>query len=437
MSLVKGNLGSIEVNVSPSGSGDLLRLITCGSVDDGKSTLIGRLLYDSKGIYQDQWEAVHRTSMKRGDARVDLALLTDGLRSEREQGITIDVAYRYFSTPRRKFILADTPGHVQYTRNMATGASTADLAIILIDARQGVLEQTRRHSYIAAMLGIRHLVVAINKMDLVEWSREKFDAISSEFSTFVAQSSVFEKARFTFIPVSALQGDNIVTRSEAAKWYTGPSLLEYLEQVPAKLIEFTKARFSVQCVNRPHSDAAGLHDYRGYAGQLAAGTLRVGDEVVALPAGQRSRIKRIHLGVHEFAAIGAGRSVAIELADDVDVSRGDMLVHAGEEPTVSREFEAELIWMSEQGLQPTRKYLVKHGTRTIRAILGPVKNRLNLQSLVHESGATTLGLNEIGVVRMRLASTIAYDRYADCRGTGCFVVIDEATNNTVAAGMIS
>lgn len=436
MPLVKRNSGAVEVNVLPSGTGDLLRLITCGSVDDGKSTLIGRLLYDSKGIYQDQWEAVHRTSMKRGDARVDLALLTDGLRSEREQGITIDVAYRYFSTPRRKFILADTPGHVQYTRNMATGASTADLAIILIDARQGVLEQTRRHAYIAAMLGIRDLVVAINKMDLVDWSQSKFDAISNDFATFLAQSSVFEKARISFIPVSALQGDNIVTKSDAAKWYTGPSLLEHLEQVPARLIEFTKARFSVQCVNRPHSDAAGLHDYRGYAGQLAAGTLRVGDEVVALPAGQRSRIKRIHLGEKEFTEVGAGRSVAIELADDVDVSRGDMLVHVGEEPTVSREFDAELIWMSEQGLLPARKYLVKHGTRTIRAILGPVKNRLNLHTLIHETGATTLGLNEIGVVRMRLASTIAFDRYAECRGTGCFVVIDEATNNTVAAGMI-
>lgn len=437
MPLVKGNPGAVEINVPPGGAGDLLRLITCGSVDDGKSTLIGRLLYDSKGIYQDQWEAVHRTSMKRGDARVDLALLTDGLRSEREQGITIDVAYRYFSTPRRKFILADTPGHVQYTRNMATGASTADLAIILIDARQGVLEQTRRHAYIAAMLGIRHLVVAINKMDLVDWSQAKFAAISSDFAAFLAQSSVFEKARISFIPVSALQGDNIVTRSDAAKWYAGPSLLEHLGQVPARLVEFTKARFSVQCVNRPHSDAAGLHDYRGYAGQLAAGTLRVGDEVVALPAGQRSRIKRIHLGEKEFKEIGAGRSAAIELVDDVDVSRGDMLVHIGEEPTVSREFDAELIWMSEQGLLPARKYLVKHGTRTIRAILGPVKNRLNLHSLVHESGATTLGLNEIGVVRLRLASTIAFDRYAECRGTGCFVVIDEATNNTVAAGMIN
>ncbi len=436
MPLVKGNSGAVEVNVSPSGTGDLLRLITCGSVDDGKSTLIGRLLYDSKGIYQDQWEAVHRTSMKRGDARVDLALLTDGLRSEREQGITIDVAYRYFSTPRRKFILADTPGHVQYTRNMATGASTADLAIILIDARQGVLEQTRRHAYIAAMLGIRHLVVAINKMDLVDWSQSTFDAISKDFATFLAQSSVFEKARITFIPVSALQGDNIVTKSDAAKWYAGPSLLEYLEQVPARLIEFTKARFNVQCVNRPHSDVAGLHDYRGYAGQLAAGTLSIGDEVVALPAGQRSRIKRIHLGDREFTAIGAGRSAAIELVDDVDVSRGDMLVKIGEEPTVSREFDAELIWMSEQGLLPARKYLVKHGTRTIRAILGPVKNRLNLHTLQDETGATTLGLNEIGVVRVRLASTIAFDRYSECRGTGCFVVIDEATNNTVAAGMI-
>jgi sulfate adenylyltransferase large subunit len=426
---------------------DLLRLITCGSVDDGKSTLIGRLLYDTKSIHQDQWEAVHRSSLKRGDERVDLALLTDGLRAEREQGITIDVAYRYFSTPRRKFILADTPGHVQYTRNMATGASTADLALILIDARQGVLEQTRRHAYIAALLGIGHLVVCINKMDLVGWDRGVFEKIRADFAAFTTSGAgtggVFERSEATFIPVSALNGDNIVRRSELTPWYTGPLLLDHIEGVPARpLMEFPHARFPVQWVIRPQSDEQGLHDYRGYGGQMAAGELAVGEEVVALPAGQRSRITRIHVGERELKSCRPPQSVSILLEHDVDISRGDMIVKApangteGTLPKVSREFDATIVWMGEQPLTASRKYIVKHGTRYIRAILGPVRSRLNIHTLVEETGVPQLALNEIGRVGVRLASTIAYDPYTSCRGTGAFIVIDEATNNTVGAGMI-
>lgn len=422
---------------------DLLRLITCGSVDDGKSTLIGRLLYDSKSIHQDQWEAVHRSSLKRGDERMDLALLTDGLRAEREQGITIDVAYRYFSTPRRKFILADTPGHVQYTRNMATGASTADLAMILIDARQGVLEQTRRHAYIAALLGIAHLVVCVNKMDLVGWDRAVFERIRNDFAAFTASGGSFRKTETTFLPVSALNGDNIVTRSAHSPWYTGPLLLEHIETVPARpLTTFPHPRFFVQWVVRPQSDDAGLHDYRGYGGQIAAGELAVGDEVLALPAGQRSRIARIHLGDEELRSCRPPQSVSILLEHDLDISRGDILVKAPTNgtqetlPKVAREFDAEIVWMGEQAMAPSKRYIIKHGTRYIRAILGPVRSRLNIHTLKEEEGATQLGLNEIGRVGVKLASTIAFDPYSKCRATGAFIIIDEATNNTVGAGMI-
>jgi sulfate adenylyltransferase large subunit len=422
---------------------DLLRLITCGSVDDGKSTLIGRMLYDTKSIHQDQWEAVHRSSLKRGDERVDLALLTDGLRAEREQGITIDVAYRYFSTPRRKFILADTPGHIQYTRNMATGASTAELAMILIDARQGVLEQTRRHAYIAALLGISHLVVCVNKMDLVGWDRTVFEKIRADFEAFTASGGVFRKTEATFIPVSALNGDNVVKRSDQTPWYTGPALLEHIELVPARpLNEFPHARLAVQWVIRPQSDERGLHDYRGYGGQIAAGELAVGDEVIALPAGQRSRIARIHIGEQELKSCRPPQSVSILLEHDLDISRGDMLVKApsnGEAqamPKVAREFDATIVWMGEQPLTASRRYVVKHGTRYIRAIMGPVRSRLNIHTLAEEEGVPQLGLNEIGRVGVKLASTIAYDPYQSCRATGAFIVIDESTNNTVGAGMI-
>ncbi|MFN7022612.1 MAG: sulfate adenylyltransferase subunit 1 [Phycisphaerales bacterium] len=420
----------------------LLRLITCGSVDDGKSTLIGRLLYDTKSIHQDQWEAVHRTSLRRGDARVDLALLTDGLRAEREQGITIDVAYRYFSTPRRKFILADTPGHVQYTRNMATGASTADLAIILIDARQGVLEQTRRHAFLATLLGVSHVVVAVNKMDLVGWdkARETFERIRAEFGAFAERLPATDTI---FIPLSALQGDNLVNRSEHTPWYTGPTLLEHLETVPARpLKQFPHARYPVQWVVRPQSDDAASHDYRGYAGQIVAGELRVGDEVVALPAGQRSRIKRIHLHDTEMAECHPPQSATILLEDDLDVTRGDMLVRAPEDgrvdtmPMISREVDATVVWMAEQPLVAGRRYMIKHGSRYVRAIAGPIRERLEIHSLDWKPDAGRLGLNEIGRVGFRLASTIVYDPYERCRATGAMIIIDEATNNTVGAAMI-
>ncbi len=432
----------VDSNTTPASG--LLRLITCGSVDDGKSTLIGRLLHDTKSIFEDHWEAVHRTSLRRGDERVDLALLTDGLRAEREQGITIDVAYRYFSTPRRKFILADTPGHIQYTRNMVTGASTADLAIILIDARQGVLEQTRRHAYIAALLGIGHLVVAVNKMDLVNWDRQAFERILADFSAFTASGGVFSRTEATFIPVSALAGDNVVHRSERTPWYAGPPVLEHIETIPARPVsEFPHARFPVQWVIRPQSEQPGLHDYRGYAGQIVAGELSVGDEIIALPAGQRARISRIHLGEEELQSCRPPQSVTILLDRDLDISRGDTLVKAPRNgsadalPRVAREFDATMVWMSEQPLTPSRRYLVKHGTRTIRAIIGPVRNRLNIHTLTPEDGVTQLELNEIGVVGVKLASTIACDPYARCRATGAFIVIDEASNDTVGAGMIT
>lgn len=428
----------------PTSTMDLLRLITCGSVDDGKSTLIGRLLYDTKSIHQDQWEAVHRSSLKRGDARVDLALLTDGLRAEREQGITIDVAYRYFSTPRRKFILADTPGHVQYTRNMATGASTADLAMILIDARQGVLEQTRRHAFIAALLGIGHLVVCVNKMDLVNWDRATYDRIRADFQSVLDSNPVFAQCEATYIPLSALNGDNLVTRSANTPWHDGPVLLDHLESVaPRPLKQLNHARFPVQWVIRPQADEH--HDYRGYAGQIVAGELRVGDEVLALPAGQRSRIARIHIGETDITECHPPQSVTLLLEHDVDISRGDTIVRAPDNatvqslPTVSREFDASIVWMGEQPLAPGRRLMIKHGARYIRAIIGPVREKLEIHTLRWQPGDATnnsLALNEIGRVGVKLASTILYDPYARCRATGGFIIIDEATNNTVGAGMI-
>ncbi len=436
---------------------DLLRLITCGSVDDGKSTLIGRLLHDTKSIHQDQWEAVHHSSLKRGDARVDLALLTDGLRAEREQGITIDVAYRYFSTPKRKFILVDTPGHVQYTRNMATGASTASLALILIDARQGVVEQTRRHAYIAALLGIAHLVVCVNKMDLVEWKRETFDTIVKDFQAFTAsdgaasdeESGVFAKTETTFIPLSALNGDNVVHRSERTPWYEGKTLLEHLETVPPRaLYPFPHMRFPVQWVIRPQDDAH--HDYRGYAGTIAAGTLKVGDAVVALPSVKRSKVSRIHLGEQELSECKPPMAVSVLLEDDIDLSRGDVLVHAAAvdthdaAPRTDRQFDADLVWMSEQPLggggAAPKRVLIKHGPRTVKAMLGPVRHVLDIHTLAPKGDATGaasgLGLNDIGRVGVTLASPLVFDAYRDCRATGAFIVIDEGTNNTLAAGMI-
>jgi sulfate adenylyltransferase large subunit len=425
----------------------LLRLITCGSVDDGKSTLIGRLLLDTKSIHLDQLEAVERTSRDRGADYTDLSLLTDGLRAEREQGITIDVAYRYFSTPARKFILADTPGHVQYTRNMATGASTADAAIILIDARHGVVEQTRRHACVAALLGISHLVVCINKMDLVSFARGAFDAICDDFRRFASSATaggsvpVLSRAEVTFIPISALRGDNIVTRSEHTPWYDGPTLLHHLETVPDRpAVDFPAARLPVQWVIRPQDPR--FPDYRGYAGRVASGTFRVGDRVVALPGGQASRITRIHIGEDDLAECGVTQSVAVLLQGDVDIGRGDLLVRADEldrpnfAPRTSRDILATVVWMHQLALSIGGRYVVKHGTRTVTALARAIDHRLDVHTLAPVTGPTTLGLNEIGRVAFRCASPLVFDAYATSRATGSFIIIDEHTNDTVGAGMI-
>ena len=411
---------------------DLLRFSTAGSVDDGKSTLIGRLLFDSKGIFEDQLAAIERTSRRRGYNQVDLALLTDGLRAEREQGITIDVAYRYFATPRRKFIIADTPGHVQYTRNMVTGASTADLAIVLIDARKGVLEQSRRHACIAALLGIPHLVVAVNKMDLVGYSEEVFQQIQEDFKSWAQKLDVHD---IQFIPLSALHGDNVVTRSLAMTWYQGPSLLYHLENVyigsDRNLID---ARFPVQWVIRPQTDEH--HDYRGYAGQIAAGVFRKGDEVMVLPSGKRTRIKRIETMDGELESAAPPMSVSILLEDDIDISRGDMLCRPHNKPTVANELDAMVCWMSESPLTERGRYLLKHTTRTVKTIVDDLRYRIDVNSLHRDQDATELGLNEIGRVRLRTSSPLLLDEYDLSRTTGGFVLIDEASYDTVGAGMV-
>lgn len=410
----------------------LLRLLTCGSVDDGKSTLIGRLLYDSKGIFEDQLEAVETSSKNRGDERVNLALLTDGLRAEREQGITIDVAYRYFATPKRKFIVADTPGHVQYTRNMVTGASTANLAIILIDARHGVIEQTRRHTFIASLLRIPHLVVCINKMDIVDWSEEVYEKIRKDFEAFAAKLEVPD---VTFIPVSALEGDNVVNRSEKMPWYQGSALLHHLEHVHiASDRDLINCRFPVQWVVRPQSDDH--HDYRGYAGAVAAGTFKVGDEVLALPSGLSSTIKSIDIGGDQIEAAVPPMSVSIQLEDDLDISRGDMLCRPANKPDVSQDIDAMLVWMADTPMSTGKKYTIKHTTRHARCVIKDLRYRLNIQTLHREEDAEGLGLNEIGRVSLRTTVPLLFDPYRQCRETGAFIIVDEAANTTVGVGMI-
>ncbi len=410
---------------------DLLRFSTAGSVDDGKSTLIGRLLFDSKGIFEDQYAAIERTSRRRGNTKVDLALLTDGLRAEREQGITIDVAYRYFATPRRKFIVADTPGHIQYTRNMVTGASTADLAIVLVDARNGVLEQSRRHAFIAALLGIPHIVVAVNKMDLVGFDEGRFEAIRDGFSEWAAKLAIRD---LRFIPISALHGDNVVQRSLSMPWYQGPSLLYDLENVyigsDRNLID---ARFPVQWVVRPQSDEH--HDFRGYAGTVAGGVFRTGDEVVVLPSGRQTRISRISTLDGELETAAPPMSVIIELADDIDVSRGDMLSRPHNQPTVAQELEAMICWMAESPLRQGARYYLKQTTRTVKAIVEDLRYGIDVNTL-HREPATELGLNSIGRVRLRTSSPLMLDEYRDSRTTGGFILIDEATSDTVGAGMV-
>jgi sulfate adenylyltransferase large subunit len=408
---------------------ELLRLVTAGSVDDGKSTLIGRLLYDTKQIFVDQMEHIEETSTRRGDTYVNLALLTDGLRAEREQGITIDVAYRSFVTPRRRFLLADAPGHVQYTRNMVTGASTADVAVILVDARKGVIEQTRRHAYIASILEIPHVTVALNKMDLVDFSQERFEEISRDLDTLAGQLAVHD---LHVIPISALQGDNVVDATDSMPWYSGPTLLEHLESVEIALDRnLEDRRFPVQWVIRPMSEEH--HDYRGYAGQVASGVWRVGDEVVVLPSGRRTRVEAID------GADGAAvppMSVTIRLEDELDVARGDMLADPARPPTVARELDATVCWMSEHPLEPRAKLAVKHTTRSVRAVVDELVSVTDIHTLTEVASPERLELNDIARVRLRLSEPLLVDAYADNRATGAFVLIDETTNETVAAGMI-
>jgi bifunctional enzyme CysN/CysC len=414
-----------------------LRLATAGSVDDGKSTLIGRLLYDSKSIFSDQLEAVERTSRERGDGYTNLALLTDGLRAEREQGITIDVAYRYFATPKRKVIIADTPGHVQYTRNMVTGASTADLAMVLIDARKGVLEQSRRHAFIASLLGIPHLVVCINKMDLVDWSQERFEEIRDEFRSFAIKLEVHDLA---FIPMSALHGDNIVTRSANMAWYEGTPLLHHLENVHiASDRNLIDARFPVQYVIRPQrgTDPA-LHDYRGYAGTVAGGVFKPGDEVVVLPSGFSSRVAEVRgPGGEMLDEAFPPQAVTVSLEDDIDVSRGDMICRPHNRPYVGQDVDALVCWFSESSsLTPGARYSIRHTTRTVTGRVELLEYRLDVNTLHRDEEADSLSLNEIGRVRLHTQAPLMFDPYRRNRSTGSFILIDQATNNTVGAGVI-
>jgi bifunctional enzyme CysN/CysC len=417
----------------PAPTTDMLRFATAGSVDDGKSTLIGRLLFDSKSIFQDQLEAVERTSASMGDEYTNLALLTDGLRAEREQGITIDVAYRYFATPRRKFIIADTPGHIQYTRNMVTGASTADLAIVLVDARKGLVEQSRRHAFLVSLLRVPHLVLAVNKMDLVDWSQDVFERVKDEFTAFATKLSVPD---LEVIPLSALKGDNVVTRSAHMPWYEGPSLLHHLENVHvASDRNLVDARFPVQYVVRPQSSTH--RDYRGYAGQVAGGVFKPGDEVVVLPSGFSSRIASIDTFDGPVAEAFAPMSVTLRLEDEIDISRGDMICRPGNQPQATQDVEAMVCWMDEaQALVPGRKYAVKHTSRSARALVKDLAYRLDVNTLHRDETATSLALNEIGRVRLRTTAPLFVDEYARNRSTGGFILVDEATNRTVAAGMV-
>ena len=433
----------MDISAGPGGTTpptprmDILRFATAGSVDDGKSTLIGRLLYDSKSIFADQLEAVERTSRDRGEDYTNLALLTDGLRAEREQGITIDVAYRYFATPRRKFIIADTPGHIQYTRNMVTGASTADLAVVLVDARNGLTEQSRRHAFLATLLQVPHLVLAVNKMDLVHYDQAVFEKIAAEFSAFAAKLHIGD---LTFIPISALLGDNVVQRSANMPWYDGPSLLHHLEHVHiASDRNLIDVRFPVQYVIRPHAATdADLHDYRGYAGQVAGGVLKPGDEVLHLPSGFSTRVRRIEAAGTEIAEAFAPMSVTLLLDDDVDISRGDMICRPNNRPAAAQDIEAMVSWMSSDvPLARRSRLVVKHTSRTVKAIVTDLHYRIDVNTLHRDEAATQLGLNEIGRVRLRLTQPIFSDPYARNRTTGGLILIDESTNATVGAAMIT
>ncbi|OBK28958.1 adenylyl-sulfate kinase [Mycobacterium asiaticum] len=411
----------------------LLRLATAGSVDDGKSTLIGRLLYDSKAVMEDQWAAVEQTSRERGHEYTDLALVTDGLRAEREQGITIDVAYRYFATPKRKFIIADTPGHIQYTRNMVTGASTAQLVIVLVDARHGLLEQSRRHAFLASLLGIQHIVLAVNKMDLIDWDREKFEAIRDEFHAFAARLDVQDVAT---IPLSALHGDNVVTKSEKTPWYEGPALLSHLEEVfIAGDRNLVDVRFPVQYVIRPHTHEH--RDHRSYAGTVASGVMRPGDEVIVLPLGKTTRITAIEGTNGPVAEAFPPMAVAVSLADDIDISRGDMIARTNNQPRLAQQFDATVCWMADSSaLEPGRDYIIKHTTRTTRARITALDYRLDVNTLHRDKSATALKLNELGRITIRSQVPLLLDEYSRNASTGSFILIDPDTNGTVAAGMV-
>lgn len=411
---------------------ELLRFTTAGSVDDGKSTLIGRLLYDSKAIFEDQMEAIERASKKSGGDEVNLALLTDGLRAEREQGITIDVAYRYFATPKRKFIIADTPGHVQYTRNMVTGASTANLAIILVDARHGIIEQTIRHAFIASLLQIPHVVICVNKMDLVDYKEDVFEKIRSQFMEFSAKLDIQD---IRFVPISALKGDNVVNRSTNMDWYNGPTLMYILENIyiagDNNLID---ARFPVQYVIRPQSDE--FHDYRGYAGRLASGTLHKGDEIKVLPSGFTSRIKDIHIFDQFMEQAHSPQSIAITIEDDIDISRGDMIVRANNEPEVSQDIDLMICWLGDSPMIPNGKYAVKHTTKDVRCMIKEIVYKIDINTLERNTEDKTFKMNDIGRIRIRTTKPLFFDSYRKNRITGSLILIDEATNNTVCAGMI-
>ena len=411
---------------------DILRIATAGSVDDGKSTLIGRLLYDSKSIFTDQLEAVERTSVQRGDDYTDLALLTDGLRAEREQGITIDVAYRYFSTPRRKFIIADTPGHIQYTRNMVTGASTADLAIILVDARKGLLEQSRRHATLVSLLRVPHVVLAINKMDLVDWSEQVYDDIRDEFVDFASKLDFTDVAT---IPLSALKGDNVVERSAHMGWYHGASLLHHLENVYiASDRNLVDVRFPVQYVIRPQN---GRGDYRGLAGQVLGGVLRPGDEVVVLPSGLPSRIKSIDTADGELQEAYPPMSVTVRLEDELDISRGDMISRPNNQPTPTQDLDAMVCWMDSMPLSVGGKYVIKHTTRSARAMVKDIMYELDINTLHRDLSPGALRLNSIGRITLRTTQPLMADAYQRNRQTGSFILVDETSNRTVAAGVIA
>src|SRR6218665_1249953 len=412
---------------------DLLRFTTAGSVDDGKSTLIGRLLYDSKAIFEDTLENLERVTEQRGEENLNLALLTDGLRAEREQGITIDVAYRYFATPKRKFIIADTPGHIQYTRNMVTGASTANVAIILIDARKGVIEQTKRHSFIANLLRIQHLVVAVNKMDLVDFSEEVYTNIIKDYHEFA--SRLDNIVEITTIPISALNGDNVVDKSTNMPWYQGPALLYHLEHVYVGGEEnHVDARFPVQWVIRPQSDE--WHDFRGYAGRVAGGVFKPGDEVTVLPSGFTSRIKAIHSPEGQKDEAFAPQSVCLTLTDEIDISRGDTLVKSNNPPQVSQDIEAMICWFSSKPMPHRAKLIIRHTTQETKAIIQEVKYHVNVDTLHKIEGVDTFSMNDIGRITLRTAVPLIHDSYRRNRSTGSFILIDPGTNETVAAGMI-